>query len=258
VPDVDGLLLWISNHPQWAGLTVLLVAFLESLAIISLFIPGWLLLVGVGAIIGSGNLNFYDMAVAGFIGAFVGESLSYFIGWRYRAKISDWRWFKTHPQWLDKSHSFFQKHGASSVAFGRFFGPLRAFVPMVAGISEMPPMRFIFINFISALVWAPVYLLPGVIAGAAIEVDHQIGAAIIISIIGLIVFSWLAIKEIREFIRQKKSGGELSEILKIPTPLLKTLISITCFIVIFKLLFFGSLQPNLEALFERVVTVIGH
>jgi membrane protein DedA with SNARE-associated domain len=258
MPDVDGLLLWISNHPQWAELTVMLVAFLESLAIISLFVPGWLLLVGVGAIIGSGNLNFYDIAIAGFIGAFVGESLSYFIGWRYRKQVPQWRWFQQHPEWLAKSHNFFQKHGASSVALGRFFGPVRAFVPMVAGISEMPPMRFIFINFISALVWAPVYLLPGVVAGAAIEVDKQIGAAIIISIIGLIVFSWLAIKEIREFFRQKSNGEKFLQIAKIPIPLLKAIISTICFIVIFKLLFFGSLQPNLEALFERVVTVIGH
>ncbi len=258
MPDVSGILEWISLHPQWAGVTVMVVAFLESLAIIGLFVPGWLLLVGVGAIIGSGNLDFYSMALASFIGAFIGESLSYFLGWRYRNQVPNWSWFKNHPHWLTNSNKFFQKHGASSVAFGRFFGPLRAFVPMVAGISEMPPFRFILINFISALVWAPVYLLPGVIAGAAIEVDTEIGAAIIISIIGLIVFSWLAIKEIREYFRQKKSGKELSDFLKIPIPLMKALVSATCFIVIFKLLFFGNLQPNLEALFERVVTVIGH
>jgi len=258
MPDVSGLLEWISLHPQWAGLMVLLVAFFESLAIIGLFVPGWLLLVGVGAIIGTGNLDFYAMSLASFIGAFMGESLSYIVGWRYRKQVPNWPWFKKHSHWLQRSHHFFQKHGASSVALGRFFGPVRAFVPMVAGISEMPKYRFFFINFLSALVWAPVYLLPGVIAGAAIEVDNKIGAAIIISILGLIIFSWLAIKEIREYFHQKKIAGELLTITKIPTSLIKALISATCFIVIFKLLFFGSLQPNLEALFERVVTVIGH
>ncbi len=258
MPNVESILEWISLHPQWAGVIVLLIAFFESLAIIGLFVPGWILLVGVGAIIGSGNLDFLSMALASFIGAVVGESLSYFIGWHNRSQIQHWSWFTKHPQWLPRSHRFFQKHGASSVAFGRFFGPVRAFVPLVAGISEMPPLRFFIINILSAVVWAPVYLLPGVIAGAAIEIDTKIGAAIVMSLVGLVIFSWLGIKEFRDFYHKKKSKIELSEVAGFPVPLLKALISVSCFLVIFKLLFFGSLQPNLEAMFERVVTVISH
>ncbi len=256
--SVESILSWISAHPQWAGAMVLAVAFFESLAIIGLFVPGWLLLVGVGAIIGAGSLDFYAMALASFIGAFAGESLSYFVGRYNRHRVPDWKWFQKHPQWLNKSHVFFKKHGASSVAFGRFFGPVRAFVPLVAGISEMPPLRFMIINLLSALVWAPAYLLPGVIAGAAIEVDTKIGAAILVSLLGLLIFSWLAVKELRQFFKNNKNKSEQTStsVVSIPLPLLKAIISLCIFAIIFKLLFFGGLQPDLEALFERVVTVI--
>ena len=46
-------------------------------------------------------------------------------------------------------------------SIGRFFGPLRAFVPLAAGIFEMPYWRFQAANFSSALVWAAVVLAPG-------------------------------------------------------------------------------------------------
>ena len=254
--DIDSILSWIAAHPEWAGIIVSLIAFFESLVIIGLFIPGWVLLVGVGAIIGTGSLDFYAMATASFIGAVAGESLSYFIGWHYRHQIHHWQWFKKHPQWLNKSHRFFKKHGASSVAFGRFLGPVRAFVPVVAGIAEMPPLRFTIINLLSALIWAPAYLIPGVIAGAAIEVDSKVGAAIIISLLGLLIFSWLAVKELRQFFKKKNEQHLTATLLGIPMPLLKAAISIVVFVIIFKLLFFGSLQLELEALFGRVIAVI--
>ncbi len=254
--NIEAILQWISTHPEWAVSVVFLIAFFESIAIFSLFIPGWVLLVGVGAFIGSGNLDFLKMALASFMGALTGESLSYYIGWYYRDKIHHWSWFQKHPQWLEKSQDFFHKHGASSVAFGRFFGPVRAFIPLVAGISEMPPLRFMLINIVSALVWAPAYLLPGVIAGAAIEIDKTTGATIVISLLGMVIFSWLLVKEIREYFIRKKYHHTTSDILGIPLPVFKGVISFCCLIIIIKLLFFGKLYAEIADLFFRVVSVI--
>jgi membrane protein DedA with SNARE-associated domain len=44
---------------------------------------------------------------------------------------------------------------------GRFFGPLRASVPLVAGIFDMPFWRFQIANVTSAFVWAAVLLTLG-------------------------------------------------------------------------------------------------
>jgi membrane protein DedA with SNARE-associated domain len=52
---------------------------------------------------------------------------------------------------------------------GRFFGPIRAIVPLVAGLLHMPPHRFYIANVLSALIWAPAYLLPGMLLGEAAQ-----------------------------------------------------------------------------------------
>lgn len=256
--NIEAILHWISVHPEWAVSVVFLIAFFESMAILSLFVPGWVLLVGVGAFIGSGNLDFFKMSLASFMGALSGESLSYYFGWYYRDKIHHWSWFKKHPQWLERSQAFFLKHGSSSVALGRFFGPVRAFIPIVAGISEMPPLRFMLINIVSALVWAPAYLLPGVIAGAAIKIDKTTGAAILISLLGMVIFSWLLFKELSKYFKQKKTDHVTAHILGVPLPLFKGIISFSCLIIIIKLLFFGQLHAEFKDLLFRVISVINH
>ena len=54
-----------------------------------------------------------------------------------------------------------EKWGVPSIFIGRFFGPLRASVPLAAGIFEMPYWRFQIANFVSALVWSAALLLFG-------------------------------------------------------------------------------------------------
>ena len=60
---------------------------------------------------------------------------------------------------------FFGRHGGKSVFIGRFFGPVRAVIPLAAGVMRMPRGRFWFANVTSALVWAPMLLLAGDLVG---------------------------------------------------------------------------------------------
>ena len=59
--------------------------------------------------------------------------------------------------------------GVPSIFIGRFFGPLRASVPLAAGIFEMPYWPFQIANFVSALLWSAVLLLFGDVMGHIIE-----------------------------------------------------------------------------------------
>ena len=58
-----------------------------------------------------------------------------------------------------------KKWGVPSIFIGRFFGPLRASVPLAAGIFEMSYWPFQIANFVSALVWSAVLLLFGDVMG---------------------------------------------------------------------------------------------
>ncbi|WVM90805.1 VTT domain-containing protein [Halopseudomonas pachastrellae] len=75
--------------------------------------------------------------------------------------------FRRHPQWIDRGERFFRRYGWVSVVLGRFIGPIRPIIPLVAGMFDMPAWRFVAINLLSALVWAPAYLIPGYSAGRA-------------------------------------------------------------------------------------------
>ncbi|MES9896122.1 MAG: VTT domain-containing protein, partial [Candidatus Thiodiazotropha endolucinida] len=82
--------------------------------------------------------------------------------------------FNRHPATLQRGITFFQRYGGKSVALGRFFGPVRAIIPLVAGMLGMPPLRFLAANILSALVWAPAYLLPGIVFGASLELASEV------------------------------------------------------------------------------------
>lgn len=161
------LLDWISQHPEQAGWVVFAMALAESLAIVGVLIPGVVILVGAGTLIGAGVLDFWAMCAWAVAGAVIGDGLSYWLGHHFEYLTLRFRWLQVHPEYLNRGVKFFEKYGDLSVAVGRFFGPIRAIVPLVAGLLRMPPHRFYIANILSALVWAPAYLAPGILLGDA-------------------------------------------------------------------------------------------
>lgn len=184
------LLEWIRANPQQAGSVVFLVSLVESLAIVGVMVPGVLILLGAGALIGAGILNFWEMVAWAIAGAIIGDGLSYWLGHHFEYLTARWRWFRLHPDHLQKGIEFFQKYGDISIALGRFFGPIRAIVPLAAGLLRMPPGRFFVANILSALVWAPAYLAPGMILGELGEDGDPRYLIFPIAAIGLIVAVW--------------------------------------------------------------------
>jgi len=190
--DIEQLTHWISQNPDWALFIVFGIAFIESLAVIGLLMPGWLLLVGVGVLIGTGNINFYLASIFCFAGAVLGEYISFMVGVRYQERVHHWTIFKRHPEWLQKTEHFFLRYGIASIALGRFVGPVRAFVPLMAGMSAMPFFKFQITNWLSALIWAPAYLIPGVILGASVQIDPAVRWFILINLVVIVIAAWLA------------------------------------------------------------------
>jgi membrane-associated protein len=74
-----------------------------------------------------------------------------------------------YPGVIAQSEAFFNRWGALAVFFARFVPPVRAFVPITAGASGMPPMRFYAVNIPAILLWAPAHILPGVLAVSLLE-----------------------------------------------------------------------------------------
>jgi membrane protein DedA with SNARE-associated domain len=156
---------FVRVHQAWAPPVVFVLAFAESLAFISLLIPAWAALVGIGVLISSGNLTFWPVWVAGSIGAALGDWLSFWIGLKVGPAVAHMWPLSRHPELLPEGETFVKRWGALAIFIGRFFGPLRASVPLVAGIFRMPWLQFQAANFSSAFVWAAVLLTLGDVVG---------------------------------------------------------------------------------------------
>jgi len=152
---------FVRDHQAWAAPIVLVLAFGESLAFISLLIPAWGALVAIGALIGASDLNFWLLCIAGGIGAALGDWISYWFGYKYKEKVAQMWPLSRYPDILPRGEAFVRRWGVPSIFIGRFFGPLRASVPLAAGIFEMPYWSFQIANFVSAFIWAGTLLLFG-------------------------------------------------------------------------------------------------
>ncbi|HSX21133.1 MAG TPA: DedA family protein [Gammaproteobacteria bacterium] len=152
---------WITINPAWAGSIVFLLSMSESLAVIGLFIPGLLVMGLIGGLVYLDILDLIPTLTYAVLGAIAGDGISYYLGYAFKDHLPNYWPFRKYPQWLQRGKTFFIDHGSKSIVIGRFVGPVRPFIPVVAGMMHMSPGVFLFANILSALLWAPIYMVPG-------------------------------------------------------------------------------------------------
>ena len=166
-------------HEVWASPIAFVLAFGESLVFLSFFIPAWGALVALGALIEEGDLRFWPIWIGGAMGAAIGDWVSYWIGVKIGPSVAQIWPVSRHPELLPKGISFVRRWGVSAIFIGRFFGPLRASMPLAAGIFRMPYWHFQMANFASALLWAGVLLSIGDVVGIVFHwVSGRMGGAL--------------------------------------------------------------------------------
>jgi len=188
---------WVSAHPQLTGLIVGLIACTESLAFVGLLVPGAVLMLAAGSLVGAGLIEFWSTFAWAVGGAVLGDGLSYWLGHHYRERLRGLGPLRRHPEWLARGEAFFQRHGGKSILLARFVGPVRPVIPVVAGMLGMAPARFYFYNILSALAWAPAHLLPGMAVGASLVLAGQVATRLVVVFGVLSVSVWLIVWLIR-------------------------------------------------------------
>jgi membrane protein DedA with SNARE-associated domain len=152
---------WIISNPTWAGVAIFAICVGESLAVVGLFIPGLIAMGIIGGLVTTGVLQLAPTLLWAISGAIVGDGISYWIGRHFKHHLPHYWPFRRFPRWLARGKEFFIKHGGKSIIVGRFVGPVRPFIPVVAGMMAMTPQQFFVANVVSAIIWAPLYMLPG-------------------------------------------------------------------------------------------------
>ncbi|PBC23099.1 MULTISPECIES: DedA family protein [unclassified Mesorhizobium] len=196
---IDQSVCFIENHQAWAGIMVGLLAFGESLVLVGILLPGTTVLIIVGGLVGAGIVQPLPVLLAAMIGAALGDTISYFLGrWLGRGVVHKWP-LNRYGREVARARLFFHRYGFAAVFVGRFFGPVRATVPLVVGMMGMYRRRFQVANILSAIIWAPVVLSPGwlVAKGAGsipeLDVTSLFGLAAI-GVAALIIVTVIALK----------------------------------------------------------------
>jgi membrane protein DedA with SNARE-associated domain len=148
-------------HPYWCFPIAFLIAFTESFVGISFIVPGTILLITLGGVVGASHIGLFPAWLGAVLGSILGDWISWWIGFHYHHKIVHFRLFRRFEEQIEKALHLFHNWGTWAIFIGRFMGPFRATVPLVAGMSELEFWPFMIANAASAVIWAYVLLAPG-------------------------------------------------------------------------------------------------
>ncbi len=155
---------FIARNAMWAGVILGAVTFFESLVVIGAFVPATGLLVAAGGLVAAGVLGPFAVIGGCVIGAVMGDAISYWIGRRLGTRVLRHHLLTPHRRKLAWTRLYCRRYGVASIFIGRFFGPLRAFVPVMVGVLQMRQRVFQIANVTSAFVWVLAMLAPGYLA----------------------------------------------------------------------------------------------
>ncbi|HLL28759.1 MAG TPA: DedA family protein [Xanthobacteraceae bacterium] len=162
---VSTIVEWTNQHLEFAYASVFLMALLESVPFLGGFVPGSAAIVGISTLAVAGAVRPWAIIVVAMIGAIMGDGLSYWLGYRYGGTIRGIWPLSREPELIARSEAFFHRYGRISVFFARFVPPVRALIPVVAGVLQMPPHAFVAANAAAAFGWSLVHVLLGLAIG---------------------------------------------------------------------------------------------
>lgn len=189
----------IQDYGAWTYLLLFLIVFCETGLVVTPILPGDSLLFAVGTFAAAGALDLTLVLLLLSLAAVSGDTVNYAIGYRVGPRI-----FHGHSvrflnrEYLDRTHQFYERHGAKTIVIARFVPIIRTFAPFVAGIGQMSYGRFIAYNVIGGASWVCLLVLGGYAFGNLPAVRQNF-TFVILAIIGLSLLPGVI-----EYLRQRR------------------------------------------------------
>ena len=147
----------------WLGYALLFaIVFSETGLLVGFFLPGDSLLFTVGVVAGAGDLNIVIVNLVLMSAAMIGDSTGYLLGRSTGPRIfnrPDSRLFKR--DYVIRTQRFYEKHGGKTIIYARFVPIIRTFAAFVAGVAQMPYLRFLPFSVCGAAGWVAFMTLLG-------------------------------------------------------------------------------------------------
>ncbi len=164
-----------------------LIVFCETGLVVLPFLPGDSLLFIAGTFCAMGAMDIWLLMTLLVVAAVAGNTLNYWIGgWvGHRVYTHNYRWL--NPEALQKTHSFYEKHGGKTIVIARFTPIVRTFAPFIAGVSGMSFARFQLFNVLGAFLWVVGLVVLGYLFGNIPVVQQNLNTLVLIGIVAAII-----------------------------------------------------------------------
>lgn len=179
----------LRGHPEWLLGLFFVVAFFEALAIVGVIVPGVVIFFGLAMALGLEPRLFFAAWLVSSLGALLGDGVSFWLGRRWQPTLQS--------DLAQRARRLFQTHGGRSIFIGRFIGPIRPVVPLVGGLLGVRPQTFWMFAIPACVLWAPVYLLPGMIFGASLEMAAAMAGRLAVLLVVLVMGLWFSLWLVR-------------------------------------------------------------
>ncbi|MEI6595452.1 MAG: DedA family protein [Bacteroidota bacterium] len=193
---------FIATYGILVYLLLFLIIFCETGLVVTPFLPGDSLLFAAGALAANeaNNLNVGVIIALLIVAALIGDNTNYFIG-KFLAKKGEgaklFGIFTIKKEYLDKTHSFYEKYGARTIILARFVPIVRTFAPFVAGVGSMTYKKYIVYCIAGAILWVSLLTFTGYAFGNIPWIKNNFE----IVVLSIILISLLPI--VFEFIKHK-------------------------------------------------------
>ncbi len=188
----------IQQYGVWTYLILFLIIFCETGLVVTPILPGDSLLFAVGTFAARGALDLGLVLLLLSVAAVAGDTVNYAIGYRVGPRIFRKEGVRfLNREYLDRTHRFYERHGAKTIVIARFVPIIRTFAPFVAGVGRMSYARFVTYNVAGGVGWIAALVLGGHLFGN-IPVVRQNFTLVIFAIIVLSVLPGVI-----EFLRQR-------------------------------------------------------
>lgn len=186
----------VSQCGGWTYLILFAVVFCETGLIITPFLPGDSLLFAAGALTATTSIHVGWLMALLTTAAVIGDAVNYAVGFYVGKAILQRKSRLVKPEYLQRTHEFFEKYGKMTIILARFAPIVRTFAPFVAGMGKMRYAEFALYNVIGAILWVCLFVGAGRLFGNLPIIKQYfslvIVAIIVVSVLPIVYELWRA------------------------------------------------------------------
>jgi membrane-associated protein len=196
----------VHAYGVWVYAILFAIVFCETGLVITPFLPGDALLFAIGAYAASHPGAGLQWPVAMgllVVAAILGNLVNFSIGAKLGDTIFKENAIVLKKEYLDRTHLFFEKHGAKAVIMARFLPIFRTIAPFVAGMAAMERRKFVLYTVLGSFLWVVLMMSAGLFFGHMPWVQKHFEMVVI----GIIFVSMLPVvfEVVAQFLESRKS-----------------------------------------------------